>query len=37
MSDMNWSLKESHSFDRNTIAEIRRAAQTGASVDGDSS
>ena len=29
MSDMNWSLRESHSFDRNTIAEIRRAAQTG--------
>ncbi len=29
MSDMNWSLRESHSFDRNTINDIRRAAQTG--------
>ena len=28
-TDSPWHLRESHTFDRNTIAEIRRAANTG--------
>ena len=28
-TDQPWHLRESHTFDRNTIAEIRRAANTG--------
>ena len=28
-ADSPWHLRESHTFDRNTIAEIRRAANTG--------
>ena len=28
-ADAPWHLRESHTFDRNTIAEIRRAANTG--------
>ncbi len=29
MDGDNWSVRESHTFDRNVIAEIRRAAETG--------
>ena len=28
-TEPSWNLRESHTFDRNTIAEIRRAANTG--------
>ncbi|MFT7648810.1 MAG: glutamate synthase domain-containing protein 2 [Candidatus Poriferisodalaceae bacterium] len=29
MNDMNWHQRESYTYDRNVIAEIRRAANTG--------